>query len=342
MNWQFLKSVLFKMDPERAHTLTVSVIHQANRFFPGRLRSMSHAEDCRQTMQALGMRFRSPVGLAAGFDKNAELIEAMPNLGFGFVEVGTVTPRPQSGNPRPRLYRYPEERALFNQMGFNNDGVDVIANRLKAVRSRARLPKDFRVGVNIGKNKDTPQGMAALDYRKAAEPLQDLADYLVINVSSPNTPGLRDLQQVETLTPIIGEVREVIDRWPRTPPLLLKFAPEIDFEANPQLITELESTQQKLGIDAWIVTNTLGDEREGKRGGLSGEPLRQRSRAVLKSLRALTQADIISVGGIMDPKEAGERLKLGANLVQIYSGWIYAGPELPAAICREIKQSFTN
>jgi dihydroorotate dehydrogenase len=274
------------------------------------------------------MSFRSPVGLAAGFDKNCEILPALPDLGFGFAEIGTVTPRPQPGNERPRLFRDRPHRALFNRMGFNNLGAEIIATRLK--EARARLPTSFRVGVNIGKNKDTALSDAPGDYRAAARPFDGLADYLVINVSSPNTPGLRSLQSVEALEPIVREVLAEVSGWERRVPVLLKLAPELGGEELQAILRAGE----RWGVAGWVLTNTLGGgwPKPAITGGYSGAPLAEAARTSLASARAITSLPIISVGGILSPKEAAARIEAGAQLVQIYSGWIYEGPRFPAKI----------
>jgi dihydroorotate dehydrogenase len=285
--------------------------------------------------KVFGMTFRSRVGLAAGFDKDAEIVTALPSLGFGFAEIGTVTPRPQPGNERPRLFRDPVRASVFNRMGFNGAGAEVVSRRLAGVKEQGHLPPHFRVGVNLGKNKDTSLECAASDYAKAASHFKDLADYMVVNVSSPNTPGLRSLQTIEALRPIIAAVHEIISRWSRKPPLLLKIAPELQGESLAQLITELESSKDA-PIDGWILTNTLGGEHRGQVGGWSGGVLTEQSRKSLIDARAVSRLPIISVGGILTAEEAMERLRLGADLVQIYSGWIYGGPSFPALLSEKI------
>lgn len=328
------------MDPEQAHRLTVRMIEMGEKAHS--LRLMSGAQDRYYPESALpkvlGMTFRSRVGLAAGFDKDAELVTALPSLGFGFAEIGTVTPRPQPGNERPRLFRDPARASVFNRMGFNGAGADVVSRRLAQVK--ADLPGDFRVGVNLGKNKDTSLEDAASDYAKAAASFRDLADYLVVNVSSPNTPGLRSLQTIESLRPIIGAVHAVISQWSRKPPLLLKLAPEVASEGLSQLISEIEASKSE-PIDGWILTNTLGGQHLGQVGGWSGGLLTEHSRNSLITARAASKLPIISVGGILTEEEALERRKLGADLIQIYSGWIYGGPSFPAVLSRKIAKTET-
>jgi len=283
----------------------------------------------------LGMEFRSRLGLAAGFDKNAEILTALPALGFGFVEIGTVTPQPQAGNSRPRLFRDPSNEALFNRMGFNGLGATIISERI--AHAKETLPADFRVGVNLGKNKDTPLERAWEDYVRSARAFEGLADYLVINVSSPNTPGLRSLQTVEALKPIIGGIVELILRWGKKPPLLLKTAPELSAKE----LAELIQTVEPWGIDGWVLTNTLGGTLKTReqelQGGWSGKPLAELSRKSLKEVRQVSRKPIISVGGITSLEEAAARISDGANLLQIYTGWIYRGPTFPVKLTRALE-----
>ena len=334
--WSIIKRVLFLLDAERAHRLTVRLIHLGSRMGSAPLRIVSGAKRDYYPPTALpkvlGMEFRSRVGLAAGFDKDAEILDALPALGFGFAEIGTVTPRPQPGNDRPRLFRDPARESLFNRMGFNGLGAKIVSDRL--ARLKPRLPAGFRVGVNLGKNKDTPLENAASDYVKAAENFQGLADYVVINVSSPNTPGLRSLQTIEALKPIVEGVNGVISRWGRRPPLLLKLAPEVTGDELAGVMREAE----RFGIDGWILTNTLGGpfSRGGDAspltGGWSGGALTEKARRSLIEARRVSKLPIISVGGILTEDEAEIRRSEGADLIQIYTGWIYRGPGFPARV----------
>ncbi|MCM2277040.1 MAG: quinone-dependent dihydroorotate dehydrogenase [Oligoflexia bacterium] len=330
--WDLSKGLLFRLDAEKVHRAMIGMVRLGRQAggLPLRLAAGPLPEASAARANVLGMPFRSRVGLAAGFDKDAEILEALPELGFGFAEIGTVTPLPQPGNPRPRLFRDPERQAIFNRMGFNGAGAAAVAARLE--RARTRLPGDFRVGVNLGKNKDTALDDAAADYARAAAPFEGLADYLVVNVSSPNTPGLRSLQSARALLPIVAAIGEVISGWTRRPPLLLKLAPELEGVALRELIEEVE----RAGIDGFVLTNTLGGSfRSNGReleGGWSGGPLTSRSRARLLEAREATKLPIISVGGILSAEEAGERVRSGAQLIQIYSGWIYRGPGFPAEI----------
>jgi len=347
--WSILRWFLFAIDAETAHRVTLSGIHLGLKlslwFKPLRLRPLAWISgvepvSCRKAepVTVFGRAFLSPVGLAAGFDKDAEIIGALPDLGFGFAEIGTVTPRPQPGNERPRLFRDYASQSVFNRMGFNGLGAAIVSERLE--KARPHLPPGFRVGVNIGKNKETPLEDAHHDYRAAATPFRGLADYVVINVSSPNTPGLRTLQALEPLRPIVHAVAEVLAGWPDSPALLLKLAPELSAQALGELIPALEGW----GIEGWVLTNTLAGVRATKNagdlpGGISGEPLVSASRESLKRVRALSNRPIISVGGILTVQEAKLRLLHGANLVQLYSGWIFAGPSFPAEVAHGLRVS---
>jgi dihydroorotate dehydrogenase len=278
-----------------------------------------------------GREFANPVGLAAGFDKNAEVTDAMLAQGFGFVEVGSVTPRPQPGKPRPRLYRLPADGAVINRMGFNNQGQDVMARRLEA-RGNGGI-----VGVNLGKNLDTED--AASDYVRGVEALAGLADYLVINVSSPNMPGLRALQGREPLAALIGAVKEAMPEQP--PPLLLKIAPDLTDEDK----RDIAEVALETAIDGIIATNTtverppgLTDRHRTEGGGLSGRPLRDMATAVLADIHRLTAGKIplIGVGGIESGADAYARIRAGASLVQLYTALIYRGPGIANRIKREL------
>lgn len=295
--------------------------------------------DAALATHAFGKALPAPLGLAAGFDKDAKGVRALLALGFGFVEVGTVTAEAQPGNPKPRLFRLPADRALVNRMGFNNDGAAAAARRL--VRRPAGV-----IGINIGKTKRVAEAEALADFTTSAEQLAPLADYLVVNVSSPNTPGLRDLQNVEKLRPLLAAVRAACDRASpmRRVPLLVKIAPDLaddDIDAVADLALEL-------GLDGIIATNTT-ISRAGLatpeaavtalgNGGLSGAPLKERSLAVLRRLRARvgTKVTLVAVGGIESAEDAWQRIRAGATLVQAYTGFIYGGPAWPRRLQREL------
>jgi dihydroorotate dehydrogenase len=338
-----LRPFLWLFPAETAHHLAFGALRGAGRVpGVGGIFRASRAADPSLRVRALGLDFPNPLGLAAGFDKNALGYAALASLGFGFVEVGTVTGRPQPGNPRPRLFRLPADRALLNRLGFNNDGADAVAARLTG-------PRRGPVGVNIGKTKAVPDESAVDDYVRSAERLGPLADYLVVNVSSPNTPGLRDLQSVQLLRPLLTAVREALDRVSpqRRVPLLVKIAPDLadaDVDAVADLAVEL-------GLDGIIATNTT-ISREGLvrsdaarvaqlgAGGVSGAPLKERSLAVLSRLRARVgdRIVLISAGGIESADDAWERIRAGATLLQLYTALIYQGPSLPRKLLQGLAQ----
>lgn len=350
--WQLLKPLLFLFDAERVHEATVLLIGTLGRKKWGRvllsiisgtknINTAGYGRENREKIQnfALGMPFRSRVGLAAGFDKNGELIEALPALGFGFVEVGTVTPRPQYGNPKPRLFRKPEELLIFNRMGFNGKGAQYVSKRVREAKFSGALPVHFRIGLNIGKNKDTPDSDAHLDYAEALQPFKDLVDYVVVNLSSPNTPGLRALQAVEPIQKILRSVHTVLDDWSIRPPVLVKLAPELSDE----LLGALLKGAEEAGASGFVLSNTLAGEWRGKNadetfsGGWSGACLTAPSAQILSKARSLTRLPLISVGGILNILEAKRRITLGADLIQVYTGWIYGGP----SFARELSESLT-
>jgi dihydroorotate dehydrogenase len=335
-----LKPFLFLFSPEKAHHLALSMFRTV-RAIPGlgwifqRAYTHSHPGLEREVM---GLTFRNPVGLAAGFDKDAKYFRLMENLGFGFVEVGTVTPRPQAGNPKPRLFRLPADRALINRMGFNNGGAAAAADRL-----RSRKP-GLIIGGNIGKNKDTPNDEALNDYLLCFDALHPVVDYFAVNVSSPNTPGLRALQEKEPLKAILTALsdRNIATGTPR--PILLKIAPDLTNEQLDDIVEIVTET----GIAGVIATNTtIGRdglktpatevERIGA-GGLSGAPVRQRSTEVVRYLaqKSAKRFVIIGAGGILTAADAREKLDAGADLVQVYSGLVYEGPAMVKRILQGI------
>ena len=329
--------VLVQVDAEKAHRAGFRAVRAVRPV-------TSRIPRKRRPVHAMGLEFPGPLGLAAGFDKNAEGIDALAALGFSFVEVGTVTGEPQPGNDRPRLFRLPADRAIVNRMGFNNDGAEVVAERLAKRRLKHR-DGDVIVGVNIGKTKVVPEDEAARDYEKSAGLLAPYADYLVVNVSSPNTPGLRDLQSVERLRPLLVAVRRQADAV-TTPhvPLLVKIAPDLSDDD----VLAVADLALELGLDGIVATNTT-ISREGLRsgpeeiarvgaGGLSGRPLRERSLEVLELLRKRVGPDltIVSVGGISDADDARVRLDAGATLLQAYTAFVYEGAGWPARVQGEL------
>ena len=329
--------VLTRTDPEQAHHAAFRAIRAATPL------SSRLPHGAGSPVTAMGLTFPHRLGLAAGFDKNAVGIDALAALGFGHVEVGTVTGEPQPGNPTPRLFRLPADRAVVNRMGFNNDGAEVVARRLAA---RGRRPGGPVLGVNIGKTKLVPEDAAVADYEKSAGLLAPHADYLVVNVSSPNTPGLRDLQAVERLEPLLTAVRRRADAVcpDRRVPLLVKIAPDLSDE-DVLAVADLATT---IGLDGIIATNTTVS-RDGLRtppatveatgaGGLSGAPLRDRAEAVLRLLRGRVAPEmtLVGVGGITTVADARARLAAGADLLQGYSAFVYEGPLWPRRIVRGI------
>lgn len=328
--------LLFRFDPETAHGLTIKAL-KSGLVPPARGRD----EPALHT-RVWGLDFANPVGLAAGFDKNAEVVDAMLNLGFGFVEPGSVTPRPQPGNPRPRLFRLVEQRAVINRMGFNNEGLEAFAQRLERRRDTAKRAPGI-VGANLGKNKDTAD--AADDYVIGVRRLAPLADYLVVNVSSPNTPGLRALQGRDPLRALLERVLEARASCglSRNPPLLLKIAPDLTVEDK----SDIAAVALESGIDGLIVSNTtiarpdnIPAAMRSEAGGLSGAPLFEPSTSVLREIYALTggKLPIVGVGGVATGEDAYAKIRAGASLVQLYSAMVYAGPAVVHRIRRELAE----
>lgn len=344
--YKIFKPFLFLLSPEKAHHFTTGLLSAACLFpgMKGLLQAIFRVNDPGLSKKVAGLTFKNPVGLAAGFDKDAKYIEQMGVLGFGFIEIGTVTPKPQSGNPKPRLFRLPKDKALINRMGFNNDGVEAAVARLK------RLDKtDVMIGGNIGKNKVTPNANAVDDYKVCCQELHAYVDYFVVNVSSPNTPGLRELQGKDELLGILNAVSDVNNAM-GAKPIFLKIAPDME---NAQLDDVLEVVKQ-VGIAGIIATNTTIDRnylktadskvKEIGNGGLSGAPLTKRSTEVISYLRnnGGDQLAIIGVGGIDSPQDAVDKIKAGADLVQVYTGLIYEGPALVKHINQELAKIDVN
>jgi dihydroorotate dehydrogenase len=327
-----LRPLLFQIDPEKIHTFSYSAIKTAFKipFVKPLSKKVFGVDHPKLQRQVFGLTFPNPVGLAAGFDKNALLVDEMEQFGFGFVEIGTVTPRPQPGNDKPRLFRLPEDQGLINRMGFNNQGVEVAATRLKFRKS------NIIVGGNIGKNKNTPNEEALRDYQYCFDALYDQVDYFVVNVSSPNTPDLRALQEKEPLRFLLEALQRRNALKPERRPILLKIAPDL---TKNQLDDIIEITIQTK-IDGLIATNTTIDRTGLKtpaaalenmgNGGLSGKPLRNKATEIIKYLRQNLPdtVRIIGVGGIMTADDALEKLEAGADLIQLYTGFVYEGPAL--------------
>ncbi|HET7375431.1 MAG TPA: quinone-dependent dihydroorotate dehydrogenase [Anaerolineae bacterium] len=330
--YQLLKPILFKFDPERTHTLTLRLIKWAGIFAPTYrlLRRMFEVNDPRLAVEAFGLKFKNPIGLAAGYDKNGMAVMGLSALGFGHIEVGTLTRSLQVGNPKPRVCRVPEARGLINSLGFPNNGVAA----LQIKRGEAL------VGINIGKSKETSIERAADDYCELLKQVYTQADYVTVNISSPNTLNLRQLQARQAIASLLNEVAAVRNAQPKHVPLLVKIAPDLTEVEIDDVLAAISSS----GFDGIIATNTtIGREGLSSRyqnlgGGLSGSPLRDRSTAVIRYIaqRTHNKLPIIGVGGIVDPSDAIEKLEAGAKLIQIYTGLIYAGPGLVKQINQAI------
>lgn len=336
--YSLVKKILFRFDPEAIHHIVMARLAWAYRIplFRSILKGLFRVEDPKLERTLWGIHFPNPVGLGAGFDKDAKYTDSLACLGFGFVEVGTVTPRAQPGNPQPRLFRLPADNALINRMGFNNGGAEAAAQRLKNRKEK------LVIGGNIGKNKDTANEEAINDYIACLKALYDVVDYFVVNVSSPNTPGLRALQDKAPLTEILSRLAALNKTLGKPKPLLLKIAPDLTDGQLDDIISIVKDT----GIDGIVATNTT-IERSGLAtpkdvvdnigaGGLSGKPVRQRATEVIRYLHKNSngQIPIIAVGGIFTAADAIEKLEAGASLVQVYTGFIYEGPAIAANICK--------
>lgn len=334
MHYSLIRPLLFSLDPETAHRVTFKTLEAARRLgFP-----LAEPVAC-APRTIMGLDFPNPIGMAAGLDKDGEHIDALAALGFGFIEIGTVTPRPQPGNPKPRLFRLPQAEAIINRMGFNNQGIDRLLANVRKAEYRGIL------GVNIGKNFSTPVENAAEDYLVCLRKAYRYAGYIAVNISSPNTPHLRQLQNAEELSELLYLLKlnqqKLADEHGKYTPLAVKIAPDLE----PAQIDAIAALLMKHQVDGVIATNTTlsrsgvetlphGDEV----GGMSGVPLRQRSTAVIRRLHAALQGalPIIGVGGIMSAADAKEKMEAGASLIQIYSGLIYRGPALVAEIAQTL------
>ncbi len=348
--YHLLKPLIFLLDPEKAHRATMALLDAACAVPPVHfiMQRMFCSGDEALSTNVMGLRFANPVGLAAGFDKDGKHISSLASLGFGFIEVGTVTPIAQEGNPKPRLFRLPADKALINRMGFNNEGLDALVRRLKKWRERNTDTK-LIIGGNIGKNKLTPNENAEQDYLTCFGALFPWVDYFVVNVSSPNTPGLRELQEKEPLTKLLLLLQEKNRSTGKPKPVLLKIAPDLTDTQLDEIADIVRSTE----IAGVIATNTTvsrnnlstppGITDSIGAGGLSGSPLRERSTQVIRRLREKlgTHAAIIGVGGVEDASSAREKLDAGANLVQVYSGLVYQGPAMVKNILKGISPSFS-
>ena len=336
-----VRPLLFKADPEKVHHFTFDALRKLFKV-PGMDAFVKRKFEVRDPLlerEVFGLKFRNPVGLAAGFDKDAKLYQELSNFGFGFIEIGTLTPKPQPGNEKKRLFRLKEDQAIINRMGFNNGGVEEAVLRL-------RKNKNVLIGGNIGKNKITPNEKAVEDYRSCFEALFEYVDYFVVNVSSPNTPNLRELQDKEPLTKLLKELQVQNNQKPSPKPILLKIAPDL----TASQLTDIIDIVRETGIAGVIATNTtisregLTSENRSEMGGLSGKPLRKRSTEVIRFLseKGNKAFPIIGVGGIHSAEDALEKLDAGASLVQLYTGFIYEGPQLIKDINLKLLERIKN
>ena len=338
--YKWLRLFLFLFPPEFVHHFSMFVLNRISATGPGRylLRKAFSVDDISLQKSFAGLNFKNPVGLAAGFDKNAQYLQSLETLGFGFIEIGTVTPLPQSGNPKPRLFRLKKDVALINRMGFNNQGVDMVVQRLKKWKEKPASSGNLslRIGGNIGKNKNTPNENAWQDYYLCFEKLFPWVDYFVVNVSSPNTPGLRELQEKESLRKILTKLQEFNKKQPRQKPLLLKISPDLSLAQLDDVI----NLAIEINLDGLVVTNTTLS-REGLlcspaklekigNGGLSGHPLQKKSTEFVQYIAQKTnyQIPMIGSGGIFNIPDVKEKMDAGAGLIQVWTAFIYLGPGL--------------
>ena len=333
-----LRPILFRFDAEQVHHLAMAFLNGLGPAMQSYARERNAcllpSSAVKLEREVFGLKFSNPVGLAAGFDKNALVLPAWEGLGFGFAEIGTVTAKAQPGNPKPRLFRVPEISGVINRMGFNNDGADVVAARLERLKRTPQWPR-FPVGINLGKSKVTPLEEATADYLYSFSRLRDFGDYFVLNVSSPNTPGLRSLQDRGALDQLFAAVQSANAG---AKPMLVKIAPDLTWDAIDDVLALVESHR----IDGIIATNTTIDhgavpERRRETGGLSGLPVRARSTEVIRHITARTKVPVIGVGGIFSADDAKEKFDAGAALLQLYTGFIYQGPPLISEICRALR-----
>jgi len=322
---RLVRPLLFSLDPETAHRLTIELLRGAS-YFDLALRTLKAFQPSPKPKALFGLNFPNPVGLAAGLDKNGVAIPAWAALGFGFIEVGTVTAKAQPGNPKPRIFRLPEQQALINRLGFNNDGADMIAERLRRLRRSGRWPA-VPVGINIGKSRATPLEQATDDYLYSFRLLRDFADYIALNVSSPNTPGLRELQEPQRLSKLL----QAIGREPEagTKPILVKLSPDL----SPTELEAILAACEENAVAGIIATNTTLDHSSippalDEEGGLSGAPLCEKTTALLRQIVGKSTIPVIASGGIFDAESAQEKFQAGAHLIQLYTGFVYRGPRL--------------
>jgi dihydroorotate dehydrogenase len=322
---QFVRPVLFSMDAESAHHLTVRLLRTASHSNLA-LRALKCFQPASKPKTVFGLNFPNPIGLAAGLDKNGIALPAWAALGFGFIEIGTVTAKAQPGNSKPRIFRLPAQQALINRLGFNNDGADAIAVRLRKLRNSGRWPA-VPVGINIGKSRVTPLEQATDDYLCSFRLLREFADYITLNVSSPNTPGLRELQEPQKLSDLLQAIGKERGATPK--PLVVKISPDV----LPTDLKTILAACEEHGVAGVIATNTTLDHSSippqlDQEGGLSGAPLRERSTSLVREIVAQSKIPVIASGGICDAGSAREKFRAGAQLVQLYTGLVYRGPGL--------------
>src|SRR5215475_14791238 len=322
---RLVRPLLFSLEPEAAHHFTIASLRAASCFDPA-LRALKQFAPPSKPKTLFGLNFPNPIGLAAGLDKNGVALPAWAALGFGFIEIGTVTAMAQSGNPKPRIFRLPAQQAVINRLGFNNEGADAIAKRLGGLRATGRWPI-VPVGVNIGKSRTTPLERAADDYLYSFRLLRDFADYITLNVSSPNTPGLRELQEPEKLSELLNAISK--EAGEARKPLVVKISPDL----TPVELEAVLAVCEENEVSGIIATNTTLDHSSitpqlDQAGGLSGAPLREKSTACVREIAARSTIPIIASGGICDAESAHEKVQAGAQLIQLYTGLVYRGPQL--------------
>src|SRR5438067_6116011 len=322
---RFIRPLLFSLDAEAAHHFTIALLRQAS-YFDLVLRTLKAFQPSPKPKELFGLNFPNPIGLAAGLDKNGVAIPAWAAIGFGFIEIGTVTAKAQLGNPKPRIFRLPKQQALINRLGFNNDGADAVAERLRRLRGSGRWPA-VPVGINIGKSRATPLEQATDDYLYSFRLLRDFADYIALNVSSPNTPGLRELQEPTALSGLLRAIGK--EPGAATKPLLIKISPDL----SPVQLEAILKVCAENGVAGIIATNTTLDHSSipaelDEEGGLSGAPLCKKATALVRDIVTKTAIPVIASGGICDAESALEKFQAGAELVQLYTGFVYCGPRL--------------
>ena len=331
---RFVRPLLFSLDAETAHHLAIGFLRGASHVDLA-LRALNSFQPAPKPKTVFGVNFPNPIGLAAGLDKNGVALAALAALGFGFVEIGTVTAKTQPGNPKPRIFRFPEQQALINHLGFNNDGADIVAERLGKLRAAGRWPA-VPVGINIGKSKITPLEQATADYLYSFQLLREFADYIALNVSSPNTPGLRELQGAAALPKLLGTIARENRQNPK--PVLVKIAPDL----SPNDLEDLIATCEENEVAGIIATNTTLDHSSipparDREGGLSGKPLHEKSTALVRAITTRSTIPVVASGGVVDAESAREKFEAGAQLVQIYTGYIYRGPGLLREITKTLQ-----